>query len=106
MSKYLFYGTYTPEGVRGLLAEGGSGRVEAVKQALSSINGRLEAFYFSFGESDFYTIVDLPDNASTAAFSFTANAFGYFAIKTAVLLTPAEVDLAVKKSVKLRQPGL
>jgi len=31
MSKFLFYGSYAPEGLKGVLAEGGSGRVEAAK---------------------------------------------------------------------------
>ncbi len=28
MQKYLFYGSYTPEGYKGLLAEGGSVRID------------------------------------------------------------------------------
>ena len=48
MAKYLFYGSYTPEGYKGLLQEGGSRRIEAAKQALKSAGGSLEAFYFSF----------------------------------------------------------
>ncbi|TLM99511.1 GYD domain-containing protein, partial [bacterium] len=54
MQKYLFHGCYTPEGFRGLLAEGGSKRSDAAKQALSSAGGSLEAFYFSCGGEDFY----------------------------------------------------
>jgi uncharacterized protein with GYD domain len=46
MSKYLFYGSYTPEGFKGLVKEGGSKRIEAAKQALGSVGGPLEAFYF------------------------------------------------------------
>jgi uncharacterized protein with GYD domain len=61
MRKYLFHGTYTPEGYAGLLAEGGSARIEAAKRALSSAGGSLEAFYFSCDEEDFYIIVNLPD---------------------------------------------
>jgi uncharacterized protein with GYD domain len=105
MPKYLFYGSYTPEGLRGLLAEGGSKRIEAAKQALSSVGGRLEAFYFAFGDNDFYIIVDLPDNVSTTAISWAGNVSGTFSIKTVVLLTPEEVDEAVKKSVNFRPPG-
>lgn len=54
MPKYLFHGSYTPEGLKGLLAEGGSSRIEAAKQALKSVGGTLEAFYFAFGDYDFY----------------------------------------------------
>jgi uncharacterized protein with GYD domain len=105
MSKYLFYGAYTPEGLRGLLAEGGSKRIEAAKQALGSVGGTLEAFYFSFGDNDFYIIVDLPDNVSTTAVTLAGNVSGTFSIKTVVLLTPEEIDEAVKKSVNFRPPG-
>jgi uncharacterized protein with GYD domain len=105
MPKYLFYGSYTPEGYSGLLAEGGSKRREAAEQALQSVGGRLEAFYFAFGDNDFYIIVDLPDNVTTTAVSFVGNVSGTFGIKTIVLLTPEEVDEALKKSVDFRPPG-
>lgn len=105
MPKYLFHGSYTPEGLKGLLSEGGSKRVEAAQQALSSVGGSLEAFYFAFGDDDFYIIVDLPDNVSTTAVSFVGNVSGTFSIKTIVLLTPEEVDQAVKMSVDFRPPG-
>jgi uncharacterized protein with GYD domain len=67
MQKYLFYGSYTPEGYKGLLVEGGSARIGAAKQALQSVGGSLEAFYYSNGEHDFYIIVNLPDNISSTA---------------------------------------
>ena len=105
MPKYLFHGSYTPEGFRGLFEEGGSKRREAAKQALQSVGGSLEVFYFSFGEEDFYIIVDLPNNVSTTAISFVGNVSGSFSIKTVVLLTPEEVDEAIKMSVDFRPPG-
>lgn len=105
MSKYLFHGSYTSEGMQGLLREGGSSRVEAAKQALASAGGTLEAFYFAFGDDDFYIIVDLPDNVSTSAVSFVGNVSGTFSIRTVVLLTPEEVDQAVAMHVDFRAPG-
>lgn len=105
MPKYLFHGSYTPEGYKGLLDEGGTKRREAAQQALSSVGGKLEAFYFSFGEDDFYIIVDLPDNVSTTAVSFAGNVSGTFGIKTIVLLTPEEIDEAINMSVDFRPPG-
>ncbi len=105
MPKYLFHGSYTPEGLKGLLAEGGSSRIEAAKQALKSVGGTLEAFYFAFGDYDFYIIVDMPDNVSTTAISFAGNVSGTFSIKTIVLLTPQGVEEAAKKSVDFRPPG-
>ena len=72
---------------------------------MSSAGGKLEAFYFAFGEQDFYIIVDLPDNVSTAAVTLAGNASGTFSINTVVLLTPEEIDEVVKKSIDFRPPG-
>lgn len=105
MPKYLFHGAYTPEGFKGLVAEGGSKRIEAAKQALQSVGGTLEAFYFSFGDNDFYIIVNLPDNATTTAVLLAGNVSGTFHIQADVLLTSEEIDAAVKKSVDFRPPG-
>jgi uncharacterized protein with GYD domain len=105
MTKYLFYGSYTPEGYGGLMKEGGTKRIEAAKQALGSVGGSLEAFYFSFGENDFYIIVDLPDNITTTAVTLAGNVESAFSIKGIPLLTATELDEAVKKSVDFRPPG-
>ena len=105
MPKYLFQGSYTHEGLNGLLEEGGSKRREAAEQVLKSVGGTLEAYYFSFGDNDFYVIVEMPDNVSAAAASLVVNVSGAVNIKTVALLTPEEVDEATKKSVDYRPPG-
>ena len=48
MPKYLFQGSYTEEGLSGLLKEGGSKRREAAEQVVKSVGGTLEAYYFAF----------------------------------------------------------
>ena len=105
MAKFLFQGSYTEEGLRGLLEEGGSKRREAAEQVIKSVGGTLEAYYFAFGDNDFYVIVDMPDNVSTTAASLVVNVSGAVNVKTVVLLTPEEVDQAVKKTVDYRPPG-
>jgi uncharacterized protein with GYD domain len=105
VAKYLFLASYTVEGLQGLLVEGGSKRREAVAQAVKGLGGTLDAFYYAFGENDVYGIADLPDHVSTAAFSLIVNAAGTATVKTVVLMTPEEVDQAVKKSVAYRPPG-
>jgi len=105
MRKYLFYGTYTPEGYRGLLEEGGSGRIPAARQALESAGGSLEAFYYSNAEQDFYIIVNLPDHVSATAITLAGNASGTFSIRAVPLLTPEEMDASVKKEINFRPPG-
>ena len=105
MPKYLIEASYTAEGAKGLLAEGGTKRRDAAVKAVKAVGGKVEAFYFAFGESDAVVIVDGPDNVSAAAVSLAINASGVVTTRTTVLLTPAEIDEAVKKSVPYRAPG-
>lgn len=105
MQKYLFYGSYTPEGFQGLLSEGGSARIEAAKKMLTSAGGSLEAFYFSNGEQDFYIIVNLPDNVSATTVTLAGNVSGTFRIRAVSLLTPEQMDQAVMQKVGFRPPG-
>ena len=105
MPKFLIEASYTQDGVKGLQTEGGSSRRDAVAQVADSVGGRLESFYFAFGDHDAYVIVDLPDNESAAAVALTVNAAGGATTKTTVLLTPDEVDAAAKRSVNYRPPG-
>ena len=105
MQKYLFYGSYTPEGYKGLMSEGGSARIAVAKKALQSVGGSLEAFYFCNGEQDFYIIVNLPDSVSSTAVTLVGNASGTFRIRAVALLTPAQMDEAVKLRVDFRPPG-
>jgi uncharacterized protein with GYD domain len=105
MSKYLYQASYTDQGLEGLLKEGGSKRQEAVAQAAKSLGGTLEAYYYAFGDSDVFAIVDLPDNVSASAFSLLVAAGGGATIKTTVLITPEEIDQATKKTIDYRPPG-
>ena len=105
MPKYLLHGSYTEEGLKGLLKEGGTKRVEATKQAIESRGGKLEAYYYAFGENDYYLIVDQPESVNVIAGTLIANATGTVKLKTTVLITPEEVDQAVKKTMDWRPPG-
>ena len=105
MPKYLYTAHYTAEGVKGLVRDGGTGRRVAVEKAVAGAGGRLETMYFAFGAHDAYLIVDLPNNATAAALALAVNASGMTMTSTVVLLTPAEVDEATKKSIEYRPPG-
>ena len=105
MAKYLYQAVYTKSGLDGLLKEGGSNRREAVAQAAESLGGTLEAFYYAFGGTDVFAILDLPDNVSASAFSLLVAAGGGATLKTTVLITPEEVDQATKKTIAYRPPG-
>ena len=105
MAKYMIKACYTAEGAKGLLKEGGSKRRAAAEQALKSVGGKLEAFYYAFGDTDVYAIVDAPDHAAMSAASLQINASGAVSTQTVVLLAPEDIDAATKKGVKYRAPG-
>jgi uncharacterized protein with GYD domain len=105
MPKYLLQVNYTLDGVRGVLAKGGSARKAAAQAAAKSAGGKVDVFYFSFGESDVYLIADLPDNAAAAALVLAVCAGGGATTSTTVLLTPDELDKASGANVKYRPPG-
>ena len=67
MAKYLLQGSYTVEGLRGLLREGGTKRREAVAQLVQALGGTLETFYYAYGGDDFFIIADMPDSVTATA---------------------------------------
>ncbi len=105
MPKYLFHGSYSTEGLKGLLKDGGTKRRAAAQRAIESAGGKLEAFYWAFGKNDVIALVDAPDNVSVAAVSLAIASTGAFAGRTTVLLTAEEIDAATKKAVKYTPPG-
>jgi uncharacterized protein with GYD domain len=105
MPKFLVQGSYTSEGVKGVLKEGGTARKTAVAAAAKALGGKLEAFYFAFGAHDVVGIVDVPDNVTAAALAMGIGSTGTVHLATTVLLTPDEVDQATQKTVKFRAAG-
>ena len=105
MAKYMWTGSYTVEGTKGLIAEGGSARRAVVEKLMASMGGKLECMYFSFGSDDVVIIVDAPDNVSAASVALTVASTGAVSGRMTVLLTPEEVDQATRKSPAYRPPG-
>jgi uncharacterized protein with GYD domain len=105
MPKYLFEASYTLEGIKGVQNAGGTSRRDAVATVAAGLGGRLETFYFAFGDRDVHTIVELPDHESAAAVALAVNGSGAVKVRTTVLLTPEEVDAAARRSVDYRPPG-
>lgn len=105
MAKFLVEANYLSKGINGLLKEGGTRRREAVDELFGSLGGRVEAFYFVFGDRDAIIIGELPDNTSAAALALRVNAAGVTTCKTTVLLTPKEIDDAVTRTSTYRPPG-
>ncbi len=107
MPKYLVEGSYTSDGLRALVREAHSRRRLDIAKTIESAGGKLEAFYFAFGDADFYMIIDIPDNVSAAALSVVANQSRFVTSKITVLMTADEMDQAIKKTkvIEFLPPG-
>lgn len=105
MKKYLIKASYNANGTKGLIEDGGSRRKSEVQKMLTSMGGKLESFYYAFGEHDAYLIIELPDDITAAAVCLRVNSSGMVSISTTVLLSPEEIDKASKISVSYRAPG-
>jgi uncharacterized protein with GYD domain len=105
MAAYMIEFSYSEQGAKGLLKEGGSKRREATEQLVKSLGGKLVAYYFAFGEYDGIAIVEGMDNIDVAAANLLVGASGAVRTKTTVLMTPDDVDKATRKSGNYRAPG-
>jgi uncharacterized protein with GYD domain len=105
MPKYLFEATYVGQGIKGLMQEGGTKRRETFREALSSVGGTLESFYYAFGYYDVLGVFEAPDDASAAALSLVINSSGSVNVRLKPLLSVEDVDEAAKKTPSYRPPG-
>jgi uncharacterized protein with GYD domain len=105
MPTYLVRANYTAEGLKGLMKDGGTGRKAAVSKAIESLGGRLESFYFALGDTDVYIVAELPDAIAVSVVALAAGSSGAVTLNTTQLLSPEDVDAAIKKTVAYRSPG-
>jgi uncharacterized protein with GYD domain len=101
----MFHGSYTAAGGVGVLKDGGTGRMNAVKATVESVGGTLETIYWALGKDDFYLVADLPDSHAAAALSLAVASTGAVTVTTAELFTAADVDDIVSRRANYRAPG-
>jgi len=106
MAKYLIKVSYSAKGIKGVMAEGATSRVDTIRALVASVGGTMESFHFAFGGTDVYLIVDLPDTATALAFAaVVGSSDSISAYETVVLVDPADIDAAASISVGYRPPG-
>jgi len=104
--KYLFKVAYGPDSARGILKEGGTARRDFIRDLADQAGGKLESFYYAFGDTDAYVVMDLPDPETAAALSLTVSGTGALRTSITVLLTPEDMDAAGGKALpQYRPPG-
>jgi uncharacterized protein with GYD domain len=105
MGKYLFRGSFSVEGLRGVIKDGAASRPKAVQALAESVGGSMDSYYFAFGDDSYFIVVDLPSDEAAAATALAVNASGAVSNSTVKLLTPEQVDAAIKLSPQYRAPG-
>ena len=98
MAHYLIQASYSKEGISQLLANP-QDRAAAVRPVVEGMGGKIESFYFAFGEYDAIVVAELPDNVSAAALAMAVGgSAGISSYKTIPLLTMAEAMEAMRKA--------
>lgn len=105
MAKYMWQVSYSTDGMKGMLKEGGSSRKTMVEKLAANMGGSVESMYFAFGDTDAFIVADFPSDVDVAAVAMTVGAAGSASVKTIPLLTPEQIDEATRKTVEYRPPG-
>ena len=105
MPKYLVNASYSPEGLKGVLKTGGTARAEVIRRAVEGLGGKIHSFDYAFGADDVVVVTEFPDNVAAAALGLAVSAAGAASTRITVLISPEEIDQAVKKSVTYTPPG-
>lgn len=105
MPRYLWQVTYSAEGARGLLAEGGTARRDEITHMVESVGGTVEACYFALGAHDLIVIGTVPDDVAASTLAVRTAASGAARSEAVSLLTPEQLDEAVGRAAEYRAPG-
>jgi uncharacterized protein with GYD domain len=107
MPVYLTKFSYTPE-TWARLIDNPEDRRRAAQEYIESVGGKVQGFWYAFGEHDGYTLWEAPDNVSMAAVSLAISGGGALSsYETTVLLTVDETLDALRKAqeIRYRPPG-
>lgn len=98
MGMYLYIGSYTHEGVAGLLADGGTKREAETRSLFESLGGTILWYGFALGEADFFILAEMPDDQAAVVPPLMAASTGTVAARTVKLLTPAQMDAVAERT--------
>ncbi len=90
MPIYITQGRYTRDAIKGMIVKP-EDRADAISRLLSKIGGRLVGYYLTFGDYDFLTIAEAPNDVQmAAALLAAASGAGITDLRTTVALTSVE----------------
>ncbi len=90
MTIFITQGNFTREAMAGLMANP-EDRATAVAKLAKQAGGKLIAYYVTFGEYDFLTVIEAPDPQAMASALMVVGATGGVGnLKTTVAMTSAD----------------
>ncbi|MCI0465432.1 MAG: GYD domain-containing protein [Beijerinckiaceae bacterium] len=96
MAIYITQGRYTADAVKGMVANP-ENREKAVAELMEKAGAKLHALYFTFGEFDFLSIAEAPNEEVIASALITVAASGGIAgLKTSVAISAKDAMKAFK----------
>jgi uncharacterized protein with GYD domain len=105
MGHYLIQASYTTD-AWAKMVKSPADRSAALKALTEKLGGKLEAFYFAFGDADVVAILDVPDQQTAVTAALAAAAAGHLkSLKTTPLVSNADAMAAMKKAGTLAYPA-
>jgi uncharacterized protein with GYD domain len=102
--RYLVRAALTTEGLKNLQKQPPTALKAAVAKFNESVGGKLEFWYFDYGENTAYSVVTFPDEVAAATVQATSNAAGFARVTFRPLLSAEEMDRALSKVSGVRAP--
>lgn len=92
MAKFIMFGNYSAEAVKGISA----GRTAAAEDKIKELGGNIDAMYAALGEQDLVLIVDLPDVQKAMQASLSLSKLTGISFKTAPAVEVADFDKLIE----------
>jgi len=90
MTIYITQGRYTRDAIKGMIVKP-EDRADPLARILAKVGGRLLGYYVTFGEYDFLSIAEVPNDIQMAAVLLAAGSSGGVTdLKTTVAMTSVE----------------
>ena len=106
MAKYMIKASYSPDGIKGVMAKGGSARADAIAKLATGVGGTVESVYFSFGSDDLFAIVDAPSHEAMAAIAGTVGQTGARQqVRNRHPVDAGQIDDAANMTIDYTPPG-
>ena len=98
MPHYMLQASYNQDQIKAMV-DNPQDRAVAARKLMEGMGGKMECFYFTFGDSDIVAIGEFPDNETAVACAMAVAGSGTTSsYKTTVLVTPDQAVEAMKKA--------